>query len=418
MSVLGRSIQRHDAQLQVTGRSKYGADIDMPDMLWCVIKRSDRAHANILRIDTSAAERLPGVAAVITAKDMANNHCGYVYVDQTYFAEDKVRGYGDAIAAVAAETEEIAQEACRLIEVDYEDLPGVFSIQDALKEDAPVINGGSGDNIVAEVKVIQGDTEQGFAESDFIFEQTFTTPAIEHAMIEPHAGIAYVDDNGDMVVRTSTQRASIVVNDVANATNRPINRTRVICSAVGGGFGGKNEYTFEPMIAVLAERTNRPVKCVYTREEEFTASTVRHPYVETYRTGVRKDGKIMAREVKIYSDCGGYITLGKMTLNKAVIHACGPYEIPHTKVVGYLVYTNNSVGGAMRGFGLPQTCFAYECHTDYIAQQLNMDPIQFRRLNLIHDGAHLPTGMRMNVVTLEETLDKAIEMARRGGDLQ
>ena len=417
-SGVGISRPRNDAYFQVTGRSKYGGDIDMPDMLICKIKRSERVHAKILSVDTSKAEALPGVQAVITGKDIPWNHYGVTHIDQPIIADTITRQFYDAVAAVAADTEEIAAEAVKLIKVEYEDLPGVFSVEDAMKPESYKIHGGDS-NVIKELNICRGDIEKGFAESDCIIEQNLSTPGIEHVSIEPHACITYIDpENDQLVIRASVQKPFEIAADTAKALQRPMNTIRAISSAIGGGFGGKNEITIEPICAALTLKTGCPVRCENTREDEFNCTSIRHPYKIHYKTGIAKDGKILARQVKIISDCGAYVLWGASTLTKASVHACGPYEIPNTQVEGYLVYTNNPVGGAMRGFGVTQLGFAYEVHTEYCASKIGMDSLTFRKINMIKDGSMLPTAMIMNIVTVEETLDMAIDLAKEGGDWQ
>ena len=410
------SIPRLDAVQQVAGKPCYGADVNMEGMLICKIKRSDRASAKILRLDVSKAQALPGVEAVVTHKDLANNIYGVNVFDQPYFASDTVRQYSDALAAVAAVDEKTALKALELIEVDYKDLPIVTNPIEAMEPACYKVQGGES-NIIENITITNGDVEKGFAESKYIFEQRITTPGVEHCSIEPHAAIAYIDSSTDeLVIRTSMQKPFEMATDISRMLGRPISSVRVFASAIGGGFGGKNEPSLEPSIALLTVKTGKPVKCEYTREDEFNCSTIRHPYIMHYKTGIAENGKILAREVNIISDCGPYVSWGASTLHKASIHACGPYDIPNTRVNGKLVYTNNPVGGAMRGFGVTQLGFAYEVHTTYCAEKINMDPVEFRRINIIHDGSQLPTGMIMNIVTVEDCLNKVIEMAKEGGD--
>lgn len=414
-SGIGYSIPRLDAAQQVCGKMQFGADIHMPNMLYCKIKRADRPSARILNLDVSPALALPGVAAVVTAKDIPVNVFGPTIKDQPFFVTDTVRQYSDYIAAVAAETEDIAARAAELIHVEYEDLPIVTDPIAAMEEDSHKVHGDS--NIAWHRAIVSGDVDRGFAESDIIVEQDFYTPGIEQCPLEPHAAISYLDElSGDLVVRSSMQKPFELAADLARMLARPISSVRAFASSIGGGFGGKNEISLESAIALLTLKTGRPVKCEYSREDEFNASTIRHAYQIRYKTGMKKDGTLLARQVRIISDCGPYVSWGASTLTKASIHSCGPYEIPNTKVDGYLVYTNNPVGGAMRGFGVTQLGFAYEAHTDYCAKQLGMDPIAFRKHNLIHDGSMLPTAMKMNVVTVEACMDMAVELARKGGD--
>ncbi|NSW83591.1 MAG: molybdopterin-dependent oxidoreductase [Syntrophothermus sp.] len=407
--VIGKRLPRHDALLQVTGRAIYGDDVVRPGMLYAKALRSSYAHAKILQVDTSAAERLPGVKAVITAKDVPFNRFGFTHLDQPILADDKVRYRGDALAVVAAECWEAAEEALGLIKVDYEPLPAVFDPIEAMKPEAPKVHGDT--NIVAHIKIRYGDVEQGWREADEIIEETLTTQMVEHAHIEPHAAVAEVSPQGEITVWSSVQRPFLVAADLSKILGLPMNKIRVISTAVGGGFGGKNEITMEPWICLLAMKTRRPVKMVYTREEEFQATTVRHPYITKYKTGVKRDGTLVARQVEIISDCGAYVSWGYSTLTKASIHAAGPYRIPHVRIDAYLVYTNNNVGGAMRGFGVPQLGFAYEVHTDTIAAALGMDPIEFRLKNILEDNSALPTGQVLEIVTLKETIRRAIEIA-------
>jgi len=381
-----------------------------------MIKRSDRAHAKIKRLDITKAAALPGVAAIVTADDVVDNVLGMFVKDQQHFVTDTVRQFSDVIAAVAAETREIAEQACQLIEIDYEDLPVISSIEEAMAEDAYKIHGGDS-NVVYHRPIVNGDVEEGFSKSDLIVEQHLSTPGVEHACIEPRAGIVYIDEiSGDLVIHATMQKPFDTTADTAKAIGWPLNKVRGIVAAIGGAFGGKNEVAHEPAMALLALKTGRPVKHEFTREDEFNASSVRHAYKMHYRTGLTKEGKIMAREVNIVSDTGPYVTWGVSTLSKAAIHACGAYDIPHMKIDGKLVYTNNPIGGAMRGFGVTQMGFAYEAHTDYCARQLGMDPVEFRRINMMHDGSKLPTEMKIQTVTVEACLDKAIDLAKERGD--
>ena len=408
-SVIGKSVPRIDAALQVTGEDRYGEDYFRSDMLWAKALRSNHAHAKILNIDTSRARQHAGVEAVITSKDILHNRFGITHLDQPILADDKVRYFGDAVAVVAATSLEAAQEALEVIKVDYEPLPGVFDPIEALKPDAPKVHGDS--NLANETKIRYGDILQGWEESDVIIEERITTQAEEHVQLEPHAAYAELNSSGELLIVTSSQRPFLIAQDVGRALEIPTHKLRVITSAVGGGFGGKNEITIEPYVAILALKTRKPVKMAFTREDEFISSTIRHPYIMTYKSGIKNDGTLVAREVNIISDAGAYVSSGTATLQKASIHAAGPYRIPHIAVYGRLVYTNNPVGAAMRGFGVTQLGFAYEVHMDTVAAEINMDPVDFRLKNLFVDNCSLPTGQVVEVVTLTGCLEHAVSLA-------
>ncbi|MGB9868022.1 MAG: xanthine dehydrogenase family protein molybdopterin-binding subunit [Bacillota bacterium] len=407
-SVIGQRLPRHDAVLQVTGKAIYGEDLKMPGMLYCKVRRAGVPHARILKVDTSPAEAMPGVMAVVTAKDVPFNAFGFTHLDQPVIAGEKVCYAGDAVAAVAATSLEVAEEAAKAIKVEFEELPAVFDPLEAMRPDAPKIHD---TNVPSHLKIRFGDVEKGFAEADLVIEERYTTQFVEHAHIEPHAQLAYYDPTGKLTVWSTVQRPFLIAADLGKVLKMPLSKIRVITPCIGGGFGGKNEMTTEAIIALLAMKTGRPVKIVFTREEEFTATTCRHPYVMFYKTGVKRDGTITAREVKIISDAGAYVSWGESTLTKAMVHAAGPYKIANVKIDAYLVYTNNNIGGAMRGFGVPQVGYAYECHTDSVARAIGMDPLEFRMKNCVRTGEMLPTGQVLSKATLDVILDRLADMS-------
>jgi CO/xanthine dehydrogenase Mo-binding subunit len=409
-NVIGKSLAKVDALNKVLGRAKYADDIEFPSMLHAKLLRSKYPHARILSIDTSKAEKLPGVKAVITAKDIPVNTFGIFVKDQYVLAEDRVRYFGEPIAAVAAESEGIAEEALEMIDVKFKELPSVFDAKEALRPTSPKVH--EGGNLAAHRKIRFGDVEKGFSMADEVIEDTFSTQKVEHCHMEPRAGIAIVDANGRVTVWSALPLPSISQAELARVLGLPITKVRIIQPECGGSFGGRNEISFEPIVAVLAMKTKCPVKMVWSREEEFVGSTTRHSYYFEYKTGVTKDGYLVAREVKIISDTGAYTSFGESQLTKACIHATGPYRIPHIKVDGYLVFTNNPVAGAMRGFGVPQVMAAEETHMEHIARHLKIDSIELRLKNALKDGDQTATGQVLHSVGLTETILKAAEVAR------
>jgi CO/xanthine dehydrogenase Mo-binding subunit len=264
-------------------------------------------------------------------------------------------------------------------------------------------------NIYARKVVRKGDVDAAFARADYTFERQYRTQMVEHAPLEPHAAIAMWDANGRVTIHTTLGRITLGRADVARTLKLPLNRVRLLATIVGGNFGGKNEITHEPVLALLSKITGRPVKGVFTRGEEFTSSTTRHPFIMDYKTGVSKDGRIVARKVRLVADGGAYCSWSETTLGKACILAAGPYRIDNLHVEAYAVYTNKTVAGAMRGFGAPQVCFAYESQMDEIAEALAMDPLEIRLLNAFEEGSASPTGQLLHSVALRDTLRKAAE---------
>jgi len=406
---VGKSIPKIDSMDKVLGAARYTDDLEFPGMLYAKLLRSKYPHAKILRLDTSRAERLPGVRTVITAKDVPLNASGYNFKDQVVFAQDKVRYMGDPIVAVAAENEGISEEALEFVDVEYEALPAVFDPREALKPDAPKVH--EGGNLCFHRKIRFGNVEDGFRLSDKIVEDSFSTQKMEHCHLEPHTGVAVFNDQEGLTIWATWAMPFSVHQELARILKTPSSKIRLIHTTCGGGFGGKNEVSLEPYIALLAMKIRRPVKMVWTREEEFEGSTTRHSYFLEYKTGVKKDGTLMSREVEMISDNGAYTQEGETQITKASICASGPYKIPHVKVDGYLVYTNNTVGGAMRGFGVPQVMAAVETHMDHIAEVLGVDPLELRLKNALKSGDRIATGQMLHNVQLKETLLKAGEAA-------
>jgi len=403
--LIGTSPPRLDAVEKVAGKTLYAGDLTMPGMLHAKILWSAHPHALIKRIDTSEAKSMPGVRAVLTHKDVAGpNRYGVAVLDQRVLAQGKVRSIGDAVALVAAESEEQAEAAIERIVVDYEPLPGVFTIEDALAPDAPLVNDGD-DNLFQHTTVRKGDIVEGFKQADVIVEQTYRTQSMDHVPMEPEAGLAYVDSTGVLNIVTATQYPFRDRRQIAPNIGLPMNRVRVIQAPIGGGFGRKDDITTEIHAGLLAVKAGRPVRLVYTREESLFALTKRHPFTIHYKSGAKADGRLTAVEASIYGDSGPYLSLGMYVIKKAGIHATGPYFVPHVKVDTYTVITNNLTGGAMRGFGVLQVAVAHESQMDALARALGMSPLKLRLLNCLKPGLATATGQTLNAgAGIEATL--------------
>jgi len=405
---VGRSAWRKDGLAKVTGAEKYTSDISLPRMWHARVLRSPHPHARVLSIDTSAAEAMPGVMAVVTGRDIPVNSFGPSYQDQPVLADERVFHAGDGVAAVAALTEQIALDALEKVKVEYEPLPAVFDPVEALQESSHKVHG-TDTNVYAKKTIRKGDVERGFAQADHVFENRFSTQMVEHVSLEPHAAIADWDANGRVTIWCTIGRITLARGDMARTLKHPMSRIRMVGTVVGGNFGGKNEITQEPVLALLSKKTGRPVKGVYSRGEEFTSTTTRHPIIMDYKTGVTKDGKIIARKVRLVLDGGAYCSWSETTLGKAAILSAGPYNIENLDVEAYVVYTNKTMTGAMRGFGAPQVCFAYESHMDDIAKALGIDPLEIRLRNAFGEGSASPTGQVLHSVVVKESLLKAAE---------
>jgi CO/xanthine dehydrogenase Mo-binding subunit len=404
---VGQRVTRPDSRPHITGQTRYIDDMSFPDMLHMKVLRSAHAHARIVSIDLSEAEKMPGVAATLTGREIPVNSFGPSYQDQPVLADDKVRHMGDGIVAVAAETEQQALDALAKIRVEYEPLTPVFDPLEAMTDESPNIHGDS--NIYATKVIRKGDVEAALASADHVFEGTFSTQMVEHVPMEPHATIAMWEPDGRLKILSSLGRITLGRADVARTLDLPINRIQIAGTIVGGNFGGKNEITTEPVLALLARKTGRPVKGVYSREDEFISSTTRHPFIMDYRTGVTRDGRIVGRKVRIVADGGAYCSWSETTLGKGAILSVGPYRIDNLEVSAYAVYTNKTTCGAMRGFGAPQVCFAYESHMDDIAHELGIDPLEIRLLNAFDEGSASPTGQVLQSVAVKESLNMAAD---------
>jgi putative selenate reductase molybdopterin-binding subunit len=401
LSQVGKRSRKVDAVKLATGRATFADDIEMRGLLHARLVNSPHAHARIVKIDTSGATEMPGVRAVITYQDVPRipyTTAGQSWPEPSpydmYILDNKVRFVGDPVAAVAADTAEIAERACALIEVEYEVLPAVLDMHDAMQADAPVIHDepesygiyDQARNIAAHIDVDIGDVEAGFAGADLVIENEFFVQYQQHTCLEPHCTICFYDEDQRLVVRTSTQIPYHCRRMLAFALDIPVRNVHVIKPRVGGGFGNKQEVVTEPIAAVLAMRTRRPVKLEYSRHDEFTIARMRHPQHLRVKTGVRRDGSITANALHVLSNTGAYGTHALTVTGNTGTKPLPLYRTPNMKFYADIVYTNLPIAGAFRGYGAPQGFFAMEVHMDEVAQRLGMDPLEFRRMNHIREG--------------------------------
>ena len=418
--VIGKGLPRPDAWEKVRARPIYAGDFAPPGMLHGRIVRSPYASARLIGIDTAAAAALPGVHAVLTGRDVPQNHlrmelpgrmaeatAGAVLATQPVLAEDRVRFQGEPVAAIAAETPEIAAEAAALVRVEYEELPGVYDPLDALRPDAPAVHDGG--NVLRRWHLRQGDVAEGFRRADVVVEHVYRTPFVDHVYLETETGVGWVDAEGVLVLRVSTQVLEHF-RDVAEVLALPHNRVRIEGAYLGGGFGGKEDITVECLLGLLVWKARRPVQLIFSREESFIGHGKRHPYVMRYRTGATRDGALTALEVDLVSDSGAYAALSPWVLLYSLVTAAGPYRVPHVKVDATTVYTNNPIASAYRTFGSIQPCIAYEGQMDALARALGMDPLVLRERNFLRKGDHLATGQVLeSEPMLAETMRRAWE---------
>ncbi len=424
LKVVGGSQPRVDGEEKVTGKALYTVDIELPAMVYGKILRSPFPHARLLKVDGGKAERLPGVVTVLTREDLKGLNCyGAAYKDQSIVAVDKVRYVGDPVAAVAAVDEGTAEEALGLIEAQYEELPAVTTIDEALAPQAPLVHEGSssggelmghlyqappefrGTNLCYRFSYSKGNIDEGFKKAAFIFEDTFTFPRVQHFSMEPHATVAQVE--GDRITLwASTQDPFTLREHLSDIFRVPLNKVRIIVPWVGGGYGGKLAVKMEPLAAALSWKARRPVKLVLSVEESFKTVT-RHPARYCIKTGVSRDGRLIARQCKIYMETGAYADAGPRVTQKAGYRALGPYRIPHAKTEAFTIYTNTVPAGAFRGFGTLQVTWAYESQMDIIAGKLGMDALEFRLKNLLKKGEEYTPGDTPVDCDLKEGLRRA-----------
>ena len=415
---IGSRFVRPDAVEKVTGRAVYAADLQLAKMIYGVVVRSPYPHACIQSIDTSEAQKIPGVKAIVTGRDLDMGYYGIDLQDQQMFALDKVRFLGEPVAAVAATTPDLAREAADKVRVEYEELPAVFDTEAALSADAPFVHDDVNayehnwksertGNLCYQTWIRHGDVEKGFAESDFVVEGTYRTPVAHPGAIEPHSATAAVDPSGRVTVWTTTQKPFAVRAYLARAFKRPVNDFKVVQTHIGGGFGGKVVLCLEPYAVALAERTGVPVQMTLTREEEMATTTLRHPARVRLETGVKRDGTLVAHRARVLFDTGAYAGDGPTAGALATLMSTGPYRFEHVDVTALVSYTNNIPCGSCRCPAGPQMAFAVETHLEKIARRLGMDSLEFRLKNAWVDGDCTHTGQELTSVSVKKCLEKA-----------
>ena len=427
-AVIGAPVPRIEGPDKVTGRTVYAADVTLPGMLWGKLLRSPLPHARIRRIDASAAWRVPGVRAVVTGADHPNLYVGKVLRDMPVLCWDRVRYVGDRVAAVAADTPEAADEALDLIDVDYEPLPAVFDPLEAMLPGAPLLHadpaaydGAPLTRLATDVHNGQtrlawskGDLDLGFRQADLVLEHTFSVPSRHQGYLEPYASVLALDDDGRVQVWCSGKAPFRVRRQLAQALGLPEEQIRVNVAAVGGDFGGKGDARDLPVAYLLARMADRPVKIVMSYAEELTAGNPTHPTRVVIRSGVSRDGRLTARQVRTVHASGAY---GAMKPNAALStwhYVGGGYRIPHASFEFLQVYTNTVPGGYFRAPGAHQYTFALESHTDLLARELGMDPAEFRLMNVLDQGEQDAVGNRLRLVNARQVLEAALDAGRWG----
>lgn len=421
--VVGNPTPRVEGELKVSGEARYAVDITLPGMLWGKLLRSPIASGKIKRIDTQKAHALAGVHAVITGADCTGLKIGRRLYDMPILADGEVRFIGEKVAAVAAETEEIAEDAINLIEVDYDETEPLLDPVEALKPDAKLIHpdvvGYKGlpkplsqpTNDFIYVTWGKGDLETGFRQADIIVENTFTTPVVHHTYIEPHSCVVSAAADGSAEFWSCSKVPYGVREQVANALKLPQEKFNFNPVYIGGDFGGKGDFMDLAVVYLLSKKAGRPVKLVMDYEEEFAAGNPRHASVIHVKTGVKKDGTLVAHHMRFIFDSGAYGAFKPNAFLNGPHLCAGPYKIPHAFIEEHMVYTNKIPCGHMRSPGDPQGIFANESQMDLVAKKLGMDPIEFRKKNFMHDGDIDPTGEEFSYIKTDETLKKALEDA-------
>lgn len=413
-SIIGQRIPKLDAPDKATGRIIYGHDVRLPGMLHGRVLYSQHPHARVVHIDTSRAERLPGVKAVLTGADNPSTRFGYGK-DNTPLKKDKVRCMADAVAGVVATDSDIAEEALGLIDVAYESMPALFTVTDAMAEGAPLIHAERASNLFQSFDYHHGDLSAGEDESDVIVEASYTLPYVSHACMETSVIVAQFDHRNHLTLWSTTQIPFLLQRDLSEALGIPGSQIRIIQTAIGGAFGrGLDIYPYEPIAALMARKTGKPVRLSFTRHEEFVAAPMRQPAEVMVRAGAKKDGRITFRDVDAKLDVGAYISWGAVTPLVMMETTASLYRVPNVRFRADCVYTNNPTTGAVRGYGNPQSTFFVETIMDQLAEAIEMDQVEFRIRNANVPNSETPQGLIITSCGLRECLEAVAAAADRG----
>lgn len=417
LKTVGTTVPRKDAMEKVTGAAEFIEDRYMGPMLYAKMKKSTVAHGKIVRIDTDKAEKHPGVKAVLTGKDYPNM-IGLYLIDRTFLAVDKVRFWGEPVAVVAATSEKAAAEAVELIEVEYEELPGVFDPREGIKPDAPIIHENLGNyeivpifypkpgtNIANHFKIRKGDIEEGFDQADHVLEKEYYVPQMQHVPIETHKAAVQWSPDGKLTVWSTAQSPNVVRQLLAKSLDIPMHKIRVISSYIGGGFGCKAGASIEGLLVPIAQKyPGHIIRIVFDREEDMQGTFTRQALFSKLRTGFTRDGRITALQYEMIWDGGAYTEYGVNIVRAAGYSSTGAYDIPNVKTDSYCVYTNNSIGGPVRGFGMCEMQWGIERQIEEVAKHLNMDPLEVRLKNGMKRGSTTASGQVVHDVDYEKCL--------------
>ncbi|WP_346936148.1 molybdopterin cofactor-binding domain-containing protein [Clostridium sp.] len=410
MEAVGRGLIRPDVYDKVLGKSIYPDDLEFEGMLYAGVKRSTIPYGKVKNINIEEIRAIEGVEMVIdyTMIPGAINH-GVIFKDIPTLVKDTIKRVGDAIILIVAEDKETLKEALNGVEIEYEEYKGVFTIDDALREDAPIL--GEESNILYDLKIKKGNIETGFKEAKYVVENWYNTPMVEHAFLQPEAAVSRIDEDGVVEVYVATQYPHYDREEVARCLNIEEERVRIINMTIGGAFGGREDINPQCHAAIATYLTKKPVKVVYDREESTISHSKRHPMKIFFKTGVREDGKLCALKARIYGDTGAYASWGMNVLRKAAVHATGPYNIENVDIRAMAVYTNNPYSGAMRGFGATQCPIATETQMDMLAEKLGIHPLKFRYMNSFKVGDKTATGQVLkSSVGIKKCIEKLADL--------